>query len=102
MYTIVHNLWLFNPKNAAEYHVRVVDTPGVGGMRRIRDVFTYMPNATAFTCVINSANAGGVQEDEPEKYQQTKDRRYGSAGKIPYSASTPDFEDKEIKKLNEE
>ncbi|XP_052240418.1 uncharacterized protein LOC127851022 isoform X2 [Dreissena polymorpha] len=46
-------------------HIVFVDTPGVGESKHMTDtVFKYLPNAAAFIYVINSANAGGVQEDK--------------------------------------
>jgi hypothetical protein len=44
--------------------VTIVDTPGVGESEEIsKRLFEYLPNAVAFIYVINSANAGGIQED---------------------------------------
>ena len=42
----------------------IVDSPGVGE-NEVMDKFVvnYMPNASCFIYVINSGNAGGVQED---------------------------------------
>ncbi|XP_052241092.1 transmembrane GTPase fzo-like isoform X2 [Dreissena polymorpha] len=46
-------------------HIIFVDTPGVGESEQMSDkVFEYLPNAAAFIYVLNSANAGGVQEDK--------------------------------------
>ncbi|XP_060590684.1 uncharacterized protein LOC132745735 isoform X2 [Ruditapes philippinarum] len=43
--------------------VTIVDTPGVGESDEIsKRLFEYLPNAVAFIYVINSANAGGIQE----------------------------------------
>ena len=42
----------------------IVDSPGVGESEEMNEfVVKYMPNALCFIYVINSANAGGVQED---------------------------------------
>ncbi|WAR24582.1 MFN2-like protein [Mya arenaria] len=45
--------------------VTIVDTPGVGESGEMTSrLFRYLPNAIAFIYVINSANAGGIQEDK--------------------------------------
>ena len=42
----------------------IVDSPGVGESDVMSEfVVNYMPHAFCFMYVINSANAGGVQED---------------------------------------
>ena len=42
----------------------IVDSPGVGENEVMdKSVVNYMPNALCFIYVINSGNAGGVQED---------------------------------------
>lgn len=41
-----------------------VDTPGVGESKEMTEkLLEYLPEALAFIYVINSSNAGGVQED---------------------------------------
>ena len=42
----------------------IVDSPGVGESEVMNEfVVKYMPNALCFIYVINSGNAGGIQED---------------------------------------
>ena len=42
----------------------IVDSPGVGESKIMDDmVKEYLPEAFAFIYVINTANAGGIQED---------------------------------------
>ena len=42
----------------------IVDSPGIGDSEHIsKIVLEYMPQACAFIYVINSPNAGGLQED---------------------------------------
>ena len=44
--------------------VTIVDSPGVGESDELTDrLMEYLPRAAAFIYVINSSNAGGVQED---------------------------------------
>ncbi|WAR24585.1 hypothetical protein MAR_038254 [Mya arenaria] len=44
--------------------VTIVDTPGVGESGEMTSrLFRYLPHAIAFIYVLNSANAGGIQED---------------------------------------
>lgn len=46
----------------------IVDTPGVGESTDMTNrLFEYLPNATAFIYVVNSANSGGIQEDKVKK-----------------------------------
>ncbi|XP_052241250.1 uncharacterized protein LOC127851488 isoform X2 [Dreissena polymorpha] len=62
-------------------NVVLVDTPGVGESEQMTaKLFEYIPNAAAFIYFINSANAGGVQEDKLVKifekvleYDQSRD-----------------------------
>ena len=57
------------PKNALDCFflqggVVIVDSPGIGDSEHIsKIVLAYMPQACAFVYVINSPNAGGLQED---------------------------------------
>ncbi|XP_045191365.2 uncharacterized protein LOC123548286 isoform X2 [Mercenaria mercenaria] len=45
-------------------HVTIVDTPGVGENREMTEkLVQYLPKAVAFIYIVNSANAGGIQED---------------------------------------
>lgn len=42
----------------------IVDSPGIGENAKMDEVVIhYLPEAFAFIYVINSANAGGVQQD---------------------------------------
>ena len=42
----------------------IVDSPGIGDSEHVsKIVLEYMPQACAFVYVINSPNAGGLQED---------------------------------------
>ncbi|XP_077981433.1 uncharacterized protein LOC144436502 [Glandiceps talaboti] len=46
----------------------IVDSPGIGENREMTNqVMSYLPNAFGFIYVINSANAGGVQQDRLQK-----------------------------------
>jgi len=48
--------------------VVIVDSPGIGDSEHVsKIVFEYMPQAFAFIYVINTSNAGGVQEDRVNK-----------------------------------
>ena len=49
--------------------VTIVDTPGIGeGDEMTKRLMDYLPNAVAFIYVINSSNAGGIQDDRVRKY----------------------------------
>ncbi|KAH3735009.1 hypothetical protein DPMN_041469 [Dreissena polymorpha] len=53
------------PLLGENYHVTIVDTPGVGENEPMSEkLYKFLPNATAFVYILNSANAGGVQEDK--------------------------------------
>lgn len=55
---------LFWPHCLFKERVIIVDTPGVGDSEAMNEVaLNYLPNAFCFIYVINSTNAGGVQED---------------------------------------
>ena len=42
----------------------IVDSPGIGESDEMDEIVEqYLPNAFAFIYVINSTNAGGIQED---------------------------------------
>ena len=42
----------------------VVDSPGIGDLKQVYNIaLEYLPQALAFIYVINSPNAGGVQDD---------------------------------------
>ena len=42
----------------------IVDSPGIGDSKRVSEItLRYLRRAYAFIYVINSTNAGGVQED---------------------------------------
>ncbi|XP_052776478.1 dual serine/threonine and tyrosine protein kinase-like isoform X1 [Mya arenaria] len=64
--------------------VTIVDTPGVGESGNMTSrLFRYLPNAIAFIYVLNSANAGGIQEDkliEIVREQQRDAKRGGMSG----------------------
>ena len=46
-----------------------MDTPGIGeGDEMTKRLMDYLPNAVAFIYVINSSNAGGIQDDRVRKY----------------------------------
>ena len=42
----------------------IVESPGIGESDMDSQVIQYLPEAMAFIYVINSSNAGGVQEDK--------------------------------------
>ncbi|XP_061189610.1 uncharacterized protein LOC133197541 isoform X2 [Saccostrea echinata] len=43
----------------------LVDTPGVGGTRRLEELMLrYLQNAVAFVFLVNASNAGGLQDDK--------------------------------------
>ena len=45
-------------------HATIVDTPGIGESEEMTHILVnYLPEAVAFIYVINTANAGGVQDD---------------------------------------
>ena len=45
-------------------HATIVDTPGVGESEETTNILiNYLPEAVAFIYVINTTNAGGVQND---------------------------------------
>ena len=45
-------------------HATIVDTPGIGESEEMTNILVnYLPEAVAFIYVINTANAGGVQDD---------------------------------------
>ncbi len=47
----------------------IVDSPGVGENNDMNEsVLNYLPNAFSFIYVINSTNAGGIQEDRVGQY----------------------------------
>ena len=47
----------------------IVDSPGVGDSDAMNEVVrSYLPNAFCFIYVINSINAGGVQENRVGEY----------------------------------
>lgn len=55
---------LFLPHPLFQERVIIVDSPGVGDNNAMNEaVLNYLPNAFCFIYVINSTNAGGVQED---------------------------------------
>ncbi|KAH3734339.1 bacterial dynamin-like protein [Dreissena polymorpha] len=59
------DVYLHVPLVGENKHIVFVDTPGVGESEQMSDkVFEYLPNAAAFIYLLNSANAGGVQEDK--------------------------------------
>ena len=42
----------------------IVDSPGIGDSKQVYDIaLEYLPQAMAFIYVINSPNAGGMQDD---------------------------------------
>ena len=42
----------------------IVDSPGIGDTEQVNKIaLKYLPKACAFIYVINSSNAGGLQED---------------------------------------
>ena len=44
--------------------VVIVDSPGIGDAEQVNKIaLEYLPQAYAFIYVINSVNAGGIQED---------------------------------------
>ena len=58
----------------------IVDSPGIGENTKMDEVvIQYLPEAFAFIYVINTANAGGVQEDRVStirrNYRSTSHRR---------------------------
>ncbi|XP_060601488.1 uncharacterized protein LOC132754793 [Ruditapes philippinarum] len=45
-------------------NVTIVDSPGVGESKEMTEkLVKYLPKAVAFIYIVNSANAGGIQED---------------------------------------
>ncbi|KAL9964127.1 hypothetical protein ACROYT_G027711 [Oculina patagonica] len=59
---------LFWPHSLLQQGIVLVDSPGIGESKIMDDmVQEYLPKAFAFIYVINSANAGGIQEDRVEK-----------------------------------
>lgn len=47
----------------------IVDSPGVGESDAMNEaVLNYLPHAFCFIYVINSVNAGGIQEDRVGQY----------------------------------
>lgn len=56
----------------AQNHVTIVDTPGVGESPSMTNrLFEYLPKAIAFIYVLNSANAGGIQDDKVRVEEDT-------------------------------
>lgn len=46
----------------------IVDSPGIGDSEQVnRITLDYLPQAYAFIYVLNSSNAGGLQEDRVSK-----------------------------------
>ncbi|XP_019640989.1 PREDICTED: uncharacterized protein LOC109482625 [Branchiostoma belcheri] len=63
---------IFWPIPILQGDIFIVDSPGVGENERMtQQVLEYIPQAFAFIYVINSANAGGVQEDRLQKLLKT-------------------------------
>ncbi|XP_035666883.1 bacterial dynamin-like protein [Branchiostoma floridae] len=63
---------IFWPIPILQGDIFIVDSPGVGENERMtQQVMEYIPQAFAFIYVINSANAGGVQEDRLQKLLRT-------------------------------
>ncbi|WAR24636.1 hypothetical protein MAR_038305 [Mya arenaria] len=63
--------------------VTIVDTPGVGESGEMTSrLFRYLPNAIAFIYVINSANAGGIQEDKWDIVEDREGRQPGTEKKV--------------------
>jgi hypothetical protein len=53
------NYFIFTQEN-----VTIVDSPGVGESEEMTEkLVKYLPKAVAFIYIVNSANAGGIQED---------------------------------------
>ena len=53
----------------------IVDSPGIGENAKMDEVVIhYLPEAFAFIYVINSANAGGVQQDRVRTITKKKNR----------------------------
>ncbi|XP_013396512.1 uncharacterized protein LOC106163463 isoform X2 [Lingula anatina] len=63
---------IFWPLDLLKHSVFLVDSPGVGENQRMTNlVQSYIPKASAFIYVINSMNAGGVQEGRLKKLLET-------------------------------
>ena len=46
----------------------IVDSPGIGDSEQVNKItLDYLPRAYAFIYVVNSSNAGGLQEDRVSK-----------------------------------
>lgn len=46
----------------------IVDSPGIGDSEQVNKItLDYLPRAYAFIYVLNSSNAGGLQEDRVSK-----------------------------------
>lgn len=58
----------------------IVDSPGIGENAKMDEVVIhYLPEAFAFIYVINSANAGGVQQDRVRTITKKKLEKYNSS-----------------------
>ena len=54
----------------------IVDSPGIGENAKMDEVVIhYLPEAFAFIYVINSANAGGVQQDRVRTITKKKKKK---------------------------
>ncbi|XP_070564254.1 uncharacterized protein [Ptychodera flava] len=65
LYSKVEIFWPFSLLQGGLF---IVDSPGIGENREMTNqVMSYLPNAFGFIYVVNSANAGGVQQDRLQK-----------------------------------
>ncbi|XP_060591472.1 uncharacterized protein LOC132746369 [Ruditapes philippinarum] len=61
---IIKHVDIYWPFNSIKENMTIVDSPGVGECDAMTEkLVKYLPKAVAFIYILNSANAGGVQED---------------------------------------